>query len=71
EDFSKKSSYSTMKAPEYSTRGHFRVHLTLKKRSDVFLFSSSTSRSPEPPTYLTWSTAVVSRSRHTKLNVYH
>ncbi|QQP54321.1 Hypothetical protein FKW44_007121 [Caligus rogercresseyi] len=43
EDFSKKSSYSTMKAPEYSTRDHLRVHLTLKNRSDVSLFPSSTS----------------------------
>ncbi|QQP38318.1 Hypothetical protein FKW44_018864 [Caligus rogercresseyi] len=38
EDFSKKSSYSRIKAPEYSTHGHLRVHLTLKKPSDNSLF---------------------------------
>ncbi|QQP57491.1 Hypothetical protein FKW44_002502 [Caligus rogercresseyi] len=38
EDFSKKSSYSTMKAPEYSTRDHLR----------------STSRSRTAPTFLSF-----------------
>ncbi|QQP36879.1 Hypothetical protein FKW44_022112 [Caligus rogercresseyi] len=60
-----------MKAPEYSTRDHLRVHLTLKNRFDVSLFPSSTSRSTAPPSHLTWYTTVVSTLRHAKLNVYH